>query len=275
MERQKVVEELHKPARRRYKRRKYEIRSIDETWQADLVEMIPYFKENKGFRYLLTVIDIFSKHAWAVPVKSKSGNDVSLAMSTILKQGRVPTNLQTDQGKEFYNSHFQNLMKKYKINLYSSHSNLHASICERFNRTLKNKMWIQFSNRGNYKWLDILPDLLRAYNSKKHRTIGIEPENVTLENEREVKKRFPTERLSRKKPKYKIGDSVRISKIKNIFEKGYTPNWSTEIFTITKVAKTNPITYHVKDYYDKPVAGGFYETEIQKTKYPEIYHFVR
>ena len=186
----RVAEELHKPARRRYKRRKYDIRGIDETWQADLVEMIPYFKENKGFRYLLTVIDIFSKYAWAMPVKSKSGNDVTSAMNAILQQGRVPTNLQTDQGKEFYNSHFHSLMKKYKINLYSSHSNLHASICERFNRALKNKMWIQFSKQGNYKWIDILPDLVNAYNSRKHRTIGIEPENVTQENEKEVKKRL-------------------------------------------------------------------------------------
>ena len=160
MEREKVVEELHKPARRRYKRRKYDIRGIDETCQADLVEMIPYSNENKGFRYLLTVIDIFSKYAWAVPMKSKTGNDVTIAMESILKHGRVPHNLQTDQGKEFYNSNFQNLMKKYKINLYSSHSNLHASICERFNRTLKNATWMKFSLQGSYKWLDILPELV-------------------------------------------------------------------------------------------------------------------
>ena len=126
--------------------------------------MIPYSDENKGFRYLLTVIDIFSKFAWAIPVKSKTGKDVTTAMTSILKHGRVPENLQTDQGKEFYNSNFKKLMEKHKINLYSSHSNLHASIIERFNRTLKNAMWLEFSKQGSYKWLEILPKLVDNYN---------------------------------------------------------------------------------------------------------------
>ena len=128
-----VVEELHKPARRNYQRRKFDMRGIDETWQADLVEMQPYARENKDYRYMLTVIDVFSKYAWAVPVKRKSADNVIAAMKLVLSQDRAPTNLQTDRGKEFYNSSFQNLMKQYKINLYSTYSNLKASICERFN----------------------------------------------------------------------------------------------------------------------------------------------
>ncbi len=157
-QRRTVVEELHKPARRNYPRRKYDIRDIDETWQADLVEMQPYSKENKGYRYLLTVIDNFSKYAWAVPVKQKTGKDVTEAMHSILRQGRVCKNLQTDRGKEFFNSVFESLMKKFKINLYSTYSNLKASIVERFNKTLKTEMFKRFSLNGNYKWLNILPD---------------------------------------------------------------------------------------------------------------------
>ena len=135
-----VVTELHKPARKNYARRRVHMRGIDETWQADLVEMLPYARENNGCKYLLTVIDIFSKYAWAVPVKSKSGPDVTAAMQSVLVQGRVPKNLHTDEGKEFYNVHFKDLMQRFDINHYSTHSNLKASICERFNRTLKNKM---------------------------------------------------------------------------------------------------------------------------------------
>lgn len=155
-QRNQVVEELHKPARRNYTRRAVDIRDIDETWQADLVEMIPYAQENKSFKYMLTVIDVFSKYAWAVPIKQKAGKDVTVAMLSILKQGRVPKNLQTDRGKEFYNKEFENLMKRYNINLYSTYSNLKASICERFNRTLKTKMWKLFSLNGNHQWLKIL-----------------------------------------------------------------------------------------------------------------------
>ena len=111
--------------------------------------------------------------------KSKIGEDVTSAMKSVLAQGRVPKNLQVDSGKEFYNQSFANLMKHYNINLYSTFSNLKASICQRFNRTLKNKMWIQYSLQGNYKWLNILPHLISSYNDTKHQTIKMKPKNVT------------------------------------------------------------------------------------------------
>ena len=266
-----VVDELHKPARRNYLRRKYDIRGMDETWQADLVEMQSYARENKGYRYMLTVIDIFSKYSWAIPVKKKTGEDVTAAMKSVLREsGRVPKNLHTDRGNEFYNKNFQALMTKYGINLYSTYSNLKASICERFNRTLKNEMWKKFSLRGNYKWLDILPDLLTAYNERKHRTTGMKPKDVTKSCESSVRQKFATVML-KKKPKFHVGDKVRMSKVKQVFEKGYTPNWSTEIFSITKVASTNPVTYHLKDYREQPISGGLYEEELQKVKYPDVY----
>ena len=133
-----VVEELHRPARRHYPRRHVDIREIDDTWQADLVDMSAYAKVNRGYRFLLTVIDIFSKFAWAVPTKTKSGSDVTAAMRS--DQGRQPRRLHVDQGKEFYNAAFKNLMEEYNIRLYSTFSDLKASICERFNRTLNTKM---------------------------------------------------------------------------------------------------------------------------------------
>lgn len=272
MERQRVVEELHKPSRRNYPRRKFDVRGYDESWQADLVEMIPYARENKGYRYMLTVIDVFSKYAWAVPVKRKSGEDVTAGMESILKQGRIPKNLQTDRGKEFYNSNFDKLIKKYRINLYSTYTNLKASIVERFNRTLKNRMWIQFSLNGSYKWLNILPNLVEDYNNRKHRTIGMRPVDVSKKNEKEVLKKFSRLcKIRKKKAKFKVGDKVRVSKAKQIFEKGYTPNWSAEIFSIVRVAKTEPIMYYLKDYQDQPIAGGFYEQELQIVKNPDIY----
>ena len=192
---------------------------------------------------MLTMIDVFSKFAWAVPVKSKSAIDVTTAMKNVLIQGRVPKNLQTDRGKEFYNSNFKKLMEQYKINLYSIYSNLKASIYERLNRTLKNKMWIEFSLRGNFKWLDILPNLTSTYNSTKHRTIGMKPKDVTTANEAQVLTRYSNPSQPVKKPNFKVNDRVRVSRVKQVFEKGYTPNWSTEIFTIGKVSKTNPITH--------------------------------
>ena len=138
---EKVINEIHAPARRNFARRKVKMRRPFETLQADLVEMGNYSRENKNYRYLLTVIDIFSKFAWAVPVKTKNGKDVTNAMDTVLKKIKSQVyNLHVDQGKEFYNQHFQNLMNKYNINMYSTFSGLKASICERFNRTIKSNM---------------------------------------------------------------------------------------------------------------------------------------
>lgn len=134
MSKRQLVEELHKPARRNFKRRRVIIKGIDDLWQADLVEMIPYATVNKNYKYLLTVIDCFSKYAWALPIKSKTGVDVTNAMHNILSQGRCPKNLQTDDGKEFFNSNFQNLMKRKSINHYSTYSVMKASICERFSK---------------------------------------------------------------------------------------------------------------------------------------------
>jgi len=177
-----VVEELHRPARRHYPRRHVDMRDIDDKWQADLVDMSAYAKVNRGYRFLLTVIDIFSKFAWAVPTKTKSGSDVTAAMRSVFEQGRQPRRLHVDQGKEFYNTIFKNLMEEYNIRLYSTFSNLKASICERFNRTLKTKMRKEFSLRGNYKWIDMVPDLVSDYNYTKHRTIKMKPKDVTASN---------------------------------------------------------------------------------------------
>ncbi|XP_068991481.1 uncharacterized protein [Neodiprion pinetum] len=132
-----IAAELHRQARRNYPRRFVDVRGLDETWQADLVDMTAYSSHNKGYKYLLTIIDIFSKYAWAVPIKSKSGKDVTAAMKSVLTQSR------------------------------------------------------------------------------------------------------------------------------------YSPNWTTEIFTVSEVKDTNPPTYKLTDYQDHPIEGGFYEEELGKIKYPD------
>ena len=220
----------------------------------------------------MTVIDVFSKFAWAVPVKTKSATDVSKAMSHVLNSsGRAPKNLQTDNGKEFYNAQFRKLMEKFGINLYSTFSNLKASIVERFNRTLKSNMWQEFSLRGSYRWTDILSELLQRYNERKHSKIKMAPADVTKDNEWKLLNSVYSNIKVVGRGKYKVGDNVRISKHKSIFQKGYTPNWTTEIFKIAKVQITNPVTYKLEDSAGHLIPGGFYEHELQKTKHPDVY----
>ena len=118
-------------------------------------KMLLYEKKNRGYNYILAIINIFFKSAWAIPVKSKTADDVTTSIKSVLTQELVPKNVYIDRGKEFYDKRFTNFIENYNISLYTTFSNFEASICERFNRTLKNKMWIQFTLHANYKRLDI------------------------------------------------------------------------------------------------------------------------
>lgn len=268
-----LVNELHRQARRNFSRRPTIMRGIDDTLQADLVEMIPYAKQNKGMKYILTVINIFSKRAYACALKNKTGVEVTKAMESILNVlGHPIRNLHVDNGKEFYNRPMQEMLKKRKINLYSTFTTKKAAIVERFNRTLKNNMWKKFSFRGSYKWIDILPILLVNYNNTIHRTIKMKPINVNRSNEENLldtvyRLKTPLTRKS----KFKIGDFVRISKYKHTFEKGYTPNWTTEVFKIKQVQRTNPFTYLLVDLEGHDIRGSVYAEELQLAMNPNIY----
>lgn len=164
-ERRQLVEELHSPARKNFHRRRVITRGYDDLWQADLVDMRAYSRINSGNQYILTVIDTFSKFAWARPLKTKSSQNVVEAFNNILSTSkRCPKNIQTDDGKEFFYKDFKKFTEANNINHYSTYSVMKASIVERWNRTLKNNMWKEFTFNGNYEWINILPKLVNDYN---------------------------------------------------------------------------------------------------------------
>ncbi|CAI5455282.1 unnamed protein product [Caenorhabditis angaria] len=174
--------------------------------------------------------------------------------------------MQTDNGKEYYNKEMNKLFKSLEINHFSTYSDKKASIVERFNRTLKEKMWKMFTHQGNHKWVDILDDLVKGYNNHYHSSIKMTPTQASkIENESIVYKNlFPSseEENTPIKAKFKIGDTVRITKYKTIFDKGYLPNWSTEEFKISEVYIGEPIMYSIKDLADEEIKGKFYEEEL-------------
>lgn len=266
-----VVEEIHKPVRINFKRRKVILKSLNDLLQCDIVSMIPYAKENKGFRYILTIINCFSKKLYAFGLKTKSGPEVARVIEKVLKIEK-PVHLQSDHGTEFYNQHVQKVLKKLNVIHYSVFSEKKASIVERVNRTLKTWMWKEFNFQGNYKWWDLLPKLVHKYNNTKHRTIGMKPSEVSKKNEKLLLQTvYSRIKIAEKNPKFKLGEHVRVSRTKGAFTKGYLPNWSTEIYTIRKVQLTNPTTYLLKDAENKNILGGFYEQELLKAKFPDVY----
>jgi hypothetical protein len=248
---------------------------VDEIWSADLVDMQYDSKDNNGFRYLLTVIDVMSKFAWAVPLKDKTGKSVAAAFEKIMKESdRKPMKLWVDKGTEFYNNVMDKLLKENTIDRYSSESEFKATVVERFNRTLKTNMWKYFTAKNTNRYVDVLDKLLQIYNNTKHNSIEMTPiEASKPENEAEVFKRLHPETVRVKnKPKFNVGDRVRITKYKTVFEKGYWPNWTEEVFVITAVKPTIPVTYRIKDLQDESVVGSFYERELQKAN-QEVYIF--
>jgi transposase InsO family protein len=256
---------LHRPVRKHFSRNRYIVYNMDELWQADLNDMQSLQQENGGYRYLLTVIDVFSKYAWARPLYKKTGTAVASAFETIFQQsGRKPLKIQTDKGKEFTNSVFQAFLKKQQVHYYTTNNpDIKASVVERFNRTLKARMWRYFTYHSSYHYVDVLPQLLHAYNHSVHRSIKMAPANVNDNNVAMVWQTLYGTPSRVQSPKLKVGDTVRISREKMIFEKGYEKNWSEEIFKIVRVIKRKPIVYRLQDLEGESIEGTFYEKELQ------------
>ena len=216
------------------------------------------------------VLDVFSKYGWIVPLKDKKGETVTQAFKMIIKEGRKPEYLWTDKGKEYYNKHLKDFLEKNKITLYSTENEEKSSVCERWNRTIKTKMWKQFTVQGNTQYLDMLPKLVKEYNNTKHSSIKMKPVEASKKKNQGIvyfNLYGDMEQVS-SKPIFKIDDKVRISKYKRkVFDKGYTPNWTEEVFIVDKIQYSNPITYKLKDLNNEEIEGSFYGPELLKAKH--------
>ena len=260
-----LAEELHKPVKRKFRKRRVLVNGNNKIWAADLADMRALSKENEGVNFLLLVIDIFNKYGWIKPLKDKKGETIVNALKEIFKEsGRRPAKLWTDKGREFFNKDVRDL-----VYLYATENEEKSSIAERWIRTMKEKMFKYFTDNNTNKYIDVLPDLVEDYNNTVHSSTKLSPvEASKKENELKVwhnlyPDRYKTSRLN---PKFSVGDEVRITKKKKVFEKGYTTRWTEEIFTIKEIRETNPITYKLEDLQGEEIKGTFYEPELQKTE---------
>ena len=264
---------LHRPRRRRFPTLPVVVYGIDEQWTADLIEVGNIAKYNRGYRYLLTVVDVFSKHAWVEPLKSKTGKTVTDGFSKILKRsdGRKPLNLQTDDGKEFYNKTFQDLMKRNNIHHFSTSGDTKSSVIERFNRTLKQRMYRYFTSQNTLNFFPVLKDLVDGYNRSYHRSIKMAPNQVNQVNSSSVWKSLYGEKKLKKgvkkriiKPKLKVGDRVRLNKKFKQFKKSYLPGWTEEVFVVKRVREGVVTSYNIEEWDGTPLEGTFYDQDLQK-----------
>ena len=207
-------------------------------------------KYNKGIKYLLCVIDLFSKYAWVVPLRDKRGINIVNAFQKIISEGRKPNKLWVDHGGEFY----YKLLKINIIKMYSTYNAGKSVVAKRFIRRFKNKIFKHLTAVSKYVYFDVLDNIVNKYTNTVHRTIKMKPIDFTSDSYAEY-----NEDSNVTKSKFKAGDHVRISKYKSIFSKGYTQNWSEEDFIISKNKNTVPWTYMVSDLNDGKIVGSFNE----------------
>ena len=218
-------------------------------------------RQNKGIKYLLCVIDLFSKYAFVVPLKDKKGASVVKGFEKIVNESnRRPNKIWVDQGSEFYNKTFKNWLKDEGIEMYSTYNEGKSVVAERFIKTLKKKLYKHMTAIGKNVYWNVLDDVVEKYNDTVNRSIGMKPKDVKSD-----KKAVYVEESNEKSARFSVGDRVRISKFKNIFAKGYTPNWSKEIFVVNKIKNTVPWTYVLKDLNGEDIIGSFYDREFQRT----------
>ena len=196
------------------------------------------------------------------PVKDKTGDTVKVALEKIITEsGRTPDHLWVDEGGEFYNKIMKAYLDKNDINMYSTYSENKSAVIEIFNRTLKTNMWKRFTAENTRKWIDMPPKLLSDYNNRKHSSIKMSPIKASGQSTLNISYDIPPIPA-----KFETGDIVRMSRVMGLFEKGYLPNWSEEIYKIVKVKPTNPPTYIIADLKGRIIRGSFYEQELQKTQ---------
>ena len=206
------------------------------------------------------------KYTWVVGLKDKKGVSIVNGFQKILADSkRKPNKIWVDHESEFYNNIFKKFLKENEIKMYSTNNEVKYVVAERFIKNLKNKIYKQMTTVGKNVYFNVLDDIVDKYDNTYHGSINMKPKDVTDNS-------FVgyNEKSNKKDPKFKVGDHVRISKYKNVFAKGYTPNWSEKIFVVNKVKNTVPWTYLINDLSREEIIGSFYEKELQKTHQKEF-----
>ena len=216
-----LADELHKPIINKFNKRNVYSQFKDNTWGVDLADMQSLSRKNKGIKYLMCAIDLYSKYAFVIPLKDKKGISIVSAFNEIIKQSNRKRNkIWVDQRGEFYDNVFKKWLSDNDTIMYSTYNEGKLVVAERFIRTLKNKLYKYMTATGKNVYYDVLDDVVNKYDNTKHSSIKMKP--IDVKNNKIVYIDEHNEKDSR----FKLGDRVRISKFKNIFAKGYTPNWS-------------------------------------------------
>lgn len=258
---------VHKPVRRVYPTRAIILKGPREHFCSDLIDMQSFSRKNGGFNWLVVALDGFTKELFVRPVKKKTTNQVSDAFESIIKEAKKPMRfVYTDMGLEYTGSSFQRLMKKYNITHYTSKTKRKASMCERVIKTLKQLIFKYFTHEHTTRWVEVLPKIVQSYNNTIHSSHGFRPTEIKPKDTDEVFHRLYAKmaQTPRPRPKYLIGDVVRIAKTRLTFQKGYEQTFSDQVFKVSGyVPGSYPvISYKLETIEGEPVISSFVTAEL-------------
>ena len=240
-----INEIYSKPPKKYYPTNKTNVYHIDEIWSLDILDLKDYGPENnRGYKYVLVVIDNFSKFGWTLPLKNKNAQTIKDSFEKFLITSKTsPILIESDRGKDFYNIIFQDFLNKNNIKLYSRNSSLGAVFAERFNLTIRNLLKRPVFEKGDGNWIDVLPKITKQYNNKVHSSTKLTPIQASLKkNEGYVYKNLLDKR-KKIKPKFQVNDLVRTADLKKTFSKGDTTNCSYKLYKITEIVNDTIPSY--------------------------------
>ena len=279
----------HKPIRRTFKRARVIAPRKFYQFDGDTVNMTRYEKFNGGYKFILVLIDVFTRFVWTFPLKTLTAREMLKTFKRILP-GLKLEKLRTDHGSEFMNGVVNKYLASLGIDHFSTLNEKKANYAERVIQTLKTKLTKAINYARKREWISLLPAITESYNATYHRSIKMSPrealksDDTTLWNiqylpkpvhaKREpahVKRESKNNKTPRLKSKFKlkIGDEVRLSFLRTPFERAYDEKWTTEVFTIIgrEIKQAIP-RYRIKDFNNEVIKGMFYGSELQKVELP-------
>ena len=258
-----INEIFSKGPRKSYPTNKTDVYQIDDIWSLDILDLKDYApKNNTGYRYVLVIMDNFSKFGWTVPLKNKNAQTIKDSFEKILiSSKRKPTLMQSDRGNEFYNNIFQDFLNKNNIKVSSRNTSYGAVFAERFNRTIRDLLKKPVFEKGDGNWIDVLPTITKQYNNRIHSSTKLTPIQASLKkNEGYVYKNLLDKR-KKVKPKFQINYLVRTADLKKTFSKSDTTNWSYKLYKITEIINDTISTYKIDNLPER-----YNEALLKKTE---------
>ena len=258
-----INEIYSKPPKKNYDTNKTDVYYIDDIWSLDILDLKDYEPENnRGYRYVLVIIDNFSKFGWTVPLKNKNAQTLKYSFENILiNSKRKPNLIESDCGKEFYNNIFQDFLNKNNIKLYSRNRSYGAVFAERFNKTIRDLLKRPVFEKGDGKWIDILPTITKQYNNKVHSSTKLTPIQASLKKNEGYVYKHLLDKRKKVTPKFQVNNLIRTADIKKTFSKGDTTNWSYKLYKITEIINDTIPSYEIDNLPER-----YNESLLKKTE---------